>query len=462
MIRILSFLVVLLSLTSGAATYYVDKAASGSANGTSWADAWTALSNAVYTTGDTIYVRGGNYSEHFDVVNKSGVTIAADPASTNQAVFLGSQIYNADGSVIDGRSAAGYGFKTTATCSFGQHAMFVRESSNTVIRGFEITRETDYASDTKAHHLISLGTGANYGIQILDSYLHHSSADGVNANFNVPAGSDYAVTVISNTVISHVGDDGVQIANRRATIANCRITSDIPAMFGGHPDGVQLNPDGGNLKVVATYFQGFNQNIFVEYGASNILIWNNVIVGDPTHTNGTDRAMSISARTNTWSGSFVVANNTLSGFLTASAINDATTLIGLPGLTFANNICTDSRWFMASASQSLLDDSNLYYHSGAQFYDSDGNPVSAPADPFDGSSLNSDPLFVNLAGGDYRLQTGSPARGAGTNLTALGFTTDIAGTTRGTSWDMGAYQSSSGTPSRVINATRAVIQTLTQ
>lgn len=112
----------------------------------------------------------------------------------------------------------------------------------------------------------------------------------------------------------------------------------------------------------------------------------------------------------------------------------------------------------ATNSLTFTADHNLVVGTGAGTVKDDYATEGREANGINGS----DPLFVNLAGGDYRLQSVSPARGAGTNLTSLGFSTDIAGTARGTSWDMGAYQSSSGTTARVINATRAVIQTLTQ
>jgi hypothetical protein len=112
----------------------------------------------------------------------------------------------------------------------------------------------------------------------------------------------------------------------------------------------------------------------------------------------------------------------------------------------------------ATNSLTFTADHNLVIGTGAGTVKDDYATEGREASGINGE----DPLFVNLAGGDYRLQAGSPARGAGTNLTALGFSTDIDGTARGTSWDMGAYQSSSGTTARVINATRAVIQTLTQ
>ena len=52
------------------------------------------------------------------------------------------------------------------------------------------------------------------------------------------------------------------------------------------------------------------------------------------------------------------------------------------------------------------------------------------------------PGFVSTNSGslDMRLTAGSAAIGAGTNLSAFGFTTDISGLERGATWDIGAYE----------------------
>jgi hypothetical protein len=55
-------------------------------------------------------------------------------------------------------------------------------------------------------------------------------------------------------------------------------------------------------------------------------------------------------------------------------------------------------------------------------------------------NINTDPLFVDAAGGDYRLQAGSPCIDAGDPATTL--TEDIDGNSRpaGSGYDMGAYE----------------------
>lgn len=51
------------------------------------------------------------------------------------------------------------------------------------------------------------------------------------------------------------------------------------------------------------------------------------------------------------------------------------------------------------------------------------------------------PMFVDAAGGDVRLATGSPAIGTGVDLTSEGFSTDINGAARTPgAWDIGAYK----------------------
>ena len=53
-------LLFLLALPCAGATRYVDSAATGANNGTSWANAWTNLAAVSASAGDTVYISGGS------------------------------------------------------------------------------------------------------------------------------------------------------------------------------------------------------------------------------------------------------------------------------------------------------------------------------------------------------------------------------------------------------------------
>ncbi len=66
--------------------------------------------------------------------------------------------------------------------------------------------------------------------------------------------------------------------------------------------------------------------------------------------------------------------------------------------------------------------------------------------PGDVVQRNLSAVFVNAGANDYRLAVGSPAIGAGTNLSALAISNDLAGNPRPAigPWDIGAYEVSKG------------------
>jgi VCBS repeat-containing protein/predicted outer membrane repeat protein len=86
-------------------------------------------------------------------------------------------------------------------------------------------------------------------------------------------------------------------------------------------------------------------------------------------------------------------------------------------------------------------------------------PEEGPINPYGGGhNLLADPLFVDVAGGDYRLQRGSPAVDSGINVQVV---TDMLGVSRpqGTGWDRGAYEYVNHAPVAAADAYSAVQDT---
>jgi hypothetical protein len=77
-------------------------------------------------------------------------------------------------------------------------------------------------------------------------------------------------------------------------------------------------------------------------------------------------------------------------------------------------------------------------HVGNLYWRWDGSSIGSISSK-GSSEVFANPLFVNAAGRDYRLQPGSPAIAMGASL---GYATDFAGTPipTGSAVDVGAYQ----------------------
>jgi len=69
-----------------------------------------------------------------------------------------------------------------------------------------------------------------------------------------------------------------------------------------------------------------------------------------------------------------------------------------------------------------------------------GSQLLTYEDPAWRNLVNVDPLFVNAAANDYHLQAGSPAKAAGTDLSAEIPAFDRDGNPRTPPWSIGAYE----------------------
>lgn len=230
-----------------------------------------------------------------------------------------------------------------------------------------------------------------------------------------------------------------------------------------HPDIIQAAASYGYASSKRCVFKNNiikNSTAGVQFGnitddgnTNNVADWlfyNNII-------SGLSRTMNLAAP------GFSFYNNTF--YRTATTQTAAFTMIyGSQGrannTTIKNNLfveCGDSTstsqgWYYTSdAVTGLAADYDLVVGTGAgttkqspmwREGQSGGVTNSQEAHGINGS----DPVFVNAASNDFHLQSSSPAKAAGMDLSAQ-FTTDITGATRPTgagTWSMGAYQYFSG------------------
>jgi len=117
-----------------------------------------------------------------------------------------------------------------------------------------------------------------------------------------------------------------------------------------------------------------------------------------------------------------------------------------PGNTVYNNTVTraiNQGIYIYDGESSIVSNNLLYGNGSSPEYSGDLHLGG-------GSGSNNltgvDPRFVNPAGGDFRLQPGSPAIDAGMDLRSAGVTTDFEGTPRpqGAGFDIGADEVGSG------------------
>jgi parallel beta-helix repeat protein len=375
----------IVAVTVHAATYYVATTGNDASPGT-LSQPFRTIARGVssLSAGDTLYIRGGLWTEQIDMSAKTGtpgnyITVAAYPG---EIVTIQSSAYpfaikgsysasNAyfifDGLILDGVNA---GDQYMFTISNGSHDFILR---NLVIKnwfgnGLLIGGDNIKIINCKIYNLKTTQDAPGY--RYYGIYFHHGSGGLIEGNdiYNNPGGGIqiYPGPTSNLTVRNNLIHDN-----------NTMTTSPIGGIIVGQNSGTGLRIYNNLIyKNGSAPVHGTSPGIEMQFGSSGAKLWNNTIYGNAGW------GITIS---------------------TADAVNNEV----------RNNI--------------------VYGNGAGQIYDVGAGTVKD-------RNLTTNPSFVNAAAFDFRLQSSSPAIDAGVILSEISMDFRKNPRPQGLTYDIGAYE----------------------
>ena len=422
-----------------ATTYYVDGSVSSSGNGQSWATAWKSFSNVTgLKPGDIVYVSGGSTSQAYSLsdwtppsgtsgnpitfetgqdAGHSGVVTITSSDSWLYSNFSyvtingnvgGAQHWSVTPSNYLWEGGVGSGTATGVTLEYitvpnmgaGFHWSAVN-ISNFTLEHSNIVKTND---SSNMHDFIFFGAGGN-GNNIHDNYIQfpYSSSD------------------------HSIGDDMWIWPNGVNFYNNTVKGSPISYSWNQHSDVFQASLE-SNIHIYDNEIIDPGESVYYEDSqaagtVSSVLIYNNLIVRSYACNGGAQRIFDMNpesggANTTAYSN-VVIANNTIVDQMGACIFTARFLAVG----SFSNTYFVNNIQYPQDNGLSIQNGvtvSNNYAGNGITF---------ASYVQYGGASNN-----LDLTSGD------SAAIGRATSSMSGYFTTDYDGGSRGSSWDIGAYQ----------------------
>jgi parallel beta-helix repeat protein len=337
----------------------------------------------VVAAGESCVVRGGNYNEHFINI---GPGYTASGTSWSNPITLKS--YPGESVVV------GNLYEDSIMTFYGTNDLFW------IVDGFVFDGSTGWRCCDSAGGLIG---GSGRSVRIQNSEVKYGVSNGLDAN-----GSNWELL---NLNVHH---NGTQLGRVQ--------------FHGIYWSGTGLLIDGGSYHDN----KGYGVHIFSSGATTisnntvrNIFAYGNAAPSGQTGSGG----IILSAGSNNSAYNNVIFNNVENGLdidyrcANCSAYN--------------NTIYGNYNWGIQVGSNTSTTNTilrnNVVYGNLNSIKDRGTGTVAS-------NNMTTNPLFVNASGGDFSLQAGSGAIGAGMNLSSI-FTTDILGRPRSTSgaFDLGAY-----------------------
>lgn len=500
-LKLLSISVVLIACRSWAATWYVDNAATGAANGTNWANAWTNFPSMVWggagiVAGDTVYISGGSTSKTYT----NEMTVGASGTSGNPITILVGQETGHDGVVFVDGTTHGTNYCQTNAISMhrnyitingavgGQPHLVLRNWFNATNKNFAYGIKGSPAHFANVTHCvisnvntaIMFPSSTNITVGYCNMTAWGDAVISMNGSYSSPPNSWDASMIFSNRFYcvyneASGGPDGVQggdgisiFHNWFETLQDDTLTNRVS----NHVDFYQS--DGGKyVKIYNNWCHNIGDSCFspapwtAGKGLFNVQIYNNIF----EITQQMDSYPNYVRMYNTSGfGGYTNVHILNNLFLDNTNGNTIAVYFGseegsAPGTNnvFANNIfvnvgaANSFAWDFATnngAAQSewTLTNNILYHatpaHARVKYLGTNYTAAQWMAyDPSTGTNLPSFTRYTAYA--TNNVYTLLPYDTAALNTGLLYsniFTSDYNGTTRGATWDMGPYEYTESSP----------------
>jgi len=411
----ISLLILSLSAFAYAATYYVDKNHPDASNANPGSEPlpWLTIQYAadIITAGDTVIVKSGRYDER--VYMPRGLTGAPDAKITFKSEPR--------------RSVNMWGFQNFYT-------NYLR------MEGFNMKSPLGGWDKRKTVFMRSVE-----GCEIVDNYIYDVRDVAVTTSRNAYVGYNKIYKVCKGIV-----------ASDNSTVE----FNEIERLYGWdmEQDNDYTRFFGSNIIFRNNYMHGtdrselwqgahvdFFQTFDTSRGSQHIIIENNICIGPVS------QGMMFNGEKQHDSYDFTIRNNVFAKIsawgMCAHEIRD---------VKIYNNVFSEINTHgigLRTGSTGIVKNNIFYniYGNSKKYYggiiEAENNIVYEEGKPYDPADypndlVNVDPLFMDTAINNFRLQASSPGIDTGINLGATGFDYDITGTLRpqGLSWDIGCYE----------------------
>ena len=429
------------SFETWGSNFYVNKAASGRADGSDWANAWTEFSQIDYSKiacGDTVWIAGGVYT----------TTLRPNKSCTSTSPLLIYRSTSADSAAV---SAAGWsatydsqvqikadpGIDDPGSSAVTIDGRFRAPSTN---YGFKVIIPSGGGNGVFAAESNSVDSLKLYSIEVMGPYCTLSNPCSTAAyGINIAPSANKVTNLLVNSCFVHGISEAFRSSQWNGVVIEYNQIADTANDGVDHEDVMYSYPSNNVIWRYNTIRNSPNDGIFFEFGgAVNFYLYGNVYY-DSQYSLLTTKAPGNYGPIYIYNNTFHAPSLSNYGWITSdgSSIDSRSQVFNNVFYNVSNDL------------QGATSGHNAYSYTTLNGYGWPSNESGSFTFTDNGSNA-----FVNLPGGDFHLVSGSPLIDKGIALATDGYINkDASGVTRGNGagWDVGAFEYSGATPGAPTN-----------